>query len=338
MAATSLEVSFPCNWFLEPEAELLWENDDTEQHFMSLTQGKTVEQATYVGHRWLVRSKVGREVLADVTVVGSSGGVQHVVADGAAGSSDVRMAVLRIGRCARELAAKSCQTLLKIMRNVAEAPQNAKFRSLRVASATIAAVLDAPGALALLAAVGFEQQGTPVGGGAGAPSGVAGGAEARLILHAAAPLALVKDAIEALERLHLLLHGGHIAPTTATPTPPMSASSPSAVSHRCSACGRGIDHDLRRALAGSGEVGGWRTHTFSRQGEYRFHCGRCDVDLCGGCYDEWKKGGARAEIIHPASHSLTVVAPITTPWGGSSYGSMPAPPPVTSRNRRGAFG
>jgi hypothetical protein len=331
MAATSLVVSFPANWFLEPEAELLWVDQRSEQHYTFLTQGKTVEQTTYAGHRWMVRSKVGREVLADVTVVDAPGGVQRVVADGAAGSSDVRLAVLRIGRCARELAAKTCHTLLKLLRNVVAAPHNEKFRSLRVANATIAVLLDAPGALALLAAVGFEQQGIPVG---------AAAEDARLFLHATAPLALVKDGIEALERLHLLLHGGSIPPPTPNAAPPTAvpSSSSDAASHRCAACGRGIDHDLRRALAGSGEVGGWRTHAFSRTGEYRFHCERCDIDLCGGCYDEWKRGGNRAASIHPISHSLTVVAPITTPWGGSSYGSMPAPPPVTSRNRRGAFG
>jgi len=37
-------------------------------------------------------------------------------------------------------------------------------------------------------------------------------------------------------------------------------------------CGSGIRNDLRRQLAGSGEIGGWRTHDAVGPGEYRFHC------------------------------------------------------------------
>jgi hypothetical protein len=114
-----------------------------------------------------------------------------------------------------------------------------------------------------------------------------------------------------------------------------SSSAADAPSHTCTACGRGIENDLRRKLAGNGEVGGWRTHNVY-QGEYRFHCTACAVDLCSECYDKWKEGAP----THPQQCQLSIEAPITTPWGNSSYGVPPAPPPVNSARgrRRGPWG
>ena len=72
------------------------------------------------------------------------------------------------------------------------------------------------------------------------------------------------------------------------------------------------------------------------EGEYRFHCDRCNVDLCAACYDAWKGGDAS---VHDQAHSFTIEAPITTPWGASTYGNtMPPPPSVRQRPRRGPFG
>ena len=42
-----------------------------------------------------------------------------------------------------------------------------------------------------------------------------------------------------------------------------SSSATDAASHHCSACGKGIRNDLRRQLAGSNEIGGWRSHNLT---------------------------------------------------------------------------
>jgi len=316
----SLEVTFPCNWYFEPEADLLWVGDGSEQRYAGITQGSTVTQATYAGHRWVVRAKVSREVLADVTLVETLSGVQHVDLGGSPGITDVVRAVIRIGGCAKELVAKTSAPLLKLLTNVVQAPQQAKYRSLRAANPTIAAVLDAPGALALLGAAGFEEQIAPPGTVEAGSASASQMVETRVVLPNSAALGPVKDAVEALQRLTLLLNGGALSPPDGAPPVVAGggagASTAPEASHRCAACRRGIENDLRRALAGSGEVGGWRTHTFNAAGEYRFHCATCNVDLCSECYDRWKGGGARAEAIHPAAHALAVVAPITTPWRG----------------------
>ena len=131
---------------------------------------------------------------------------------------------------------------------------------------------------------------------------------------------------------------------------------------RCAACGSGIRNDLRRQLAGSGEIGGWRTNQWGGGGEYRFHCQKCNIDLCSSCYDRWKAGGQVAaagasssatvdvsdggggagptgSAVHSLQCSFTIEAPITNSWGSSSYGpGLPPPPPVNSRNRRGPWG
>lgn len=341
MEPITLEVSFPCNWYLEPEAELLWVGEEGEKHYIGLTQGKLVSQLTYPGHRWVVRSRGSQEVLAALTVGEPQSRLEHVVADGLVGASDVRRAVLKLGSSTRELTAKACATLLKLLANVVREPQNEKFRSLRVANPAIASVLNVPGALALLVAAGFEQESPSSGRGQTRKSFSDENSEERLCMPLQTPLAHAKDVLEALARLQILLQGGQLSPNAAQRSVAphnQAVSSSMAASHSCSACRCGIENDLRRVIAGSREVGGWRTHNFNLSGEYRFHCARCDVDLCGGCYDKWKKGDAPAQAIHPLSHDLSVIAPITTPWGGSSYGALPAPPPLTSRNRRGPFG
>ena len=32
------------------------------------------------------------------------------------------------------------------------------------------------------------------------------------------------------------------------------------------------------------------------QGEYRYHCSACDTNLCGSCYDQWKRGEVRVRL------------------------------------------
>ena len=205
-------------------------------------------------------------------------------------------------------------------------PAEPKFRSLKASNPSLQAASDLPGVLALLLASGFEEQIVE--------------SEPRLVLRSDHSLAPVQDAIAQMRRLDALLRGlpppgESLASMNAAAATARAASSASAQpSHRCAACGGGIHNDLRAALRGNGEVGGWRTHDHVGQGEYRFHCARCDVDLCAKCYDAWKGGAA----VHPHECQLSIEAPITTPWGGSSYGAPPAPPPVTSRNRRGPWG
>ena len=63
-----------------------------------------------------------------------------------------------------------------------------------------------------------------------------------------------------------------------------SSAATAEASHRCGHCRAGIHNDLRRQLAGSGEIGGWRTHGAVGPGEYRFHCAKCKYDECGDCH------------------------------------------------------
>ena len=184
----------------------------------------------------------------------------------------------------------------------------------------------------------------------------------------ARPLAPVQAAMAQLERLDCLLkglpppkeslasmqQGYQSASTAAAAAASASADEPS---HKCDSCGRGIENDLRRKMAGSGEIGGWRNHSWNGEGaEYRFHCSKCNVDLCSKCYDLWKAGGTTPAAggsgssggsggggggggrVHPAECTFTIEAPITTPWGGNNYGPPPAPPPYNPGRRRGPWG
>ena len=51
--------------------------------------------------------------------------------------------------------------------------------------------------------------------------------------------------------------------TAAASSAASSSSAADAASHHCSACGKGIRNDLRRQLAGSNEIGGWRSHNLT---------------------------------------------------------------------------
>jgi len=83
------------------------------------------------------------------------------------------------------------------------------------------------------------------------------------VLAAARPVAPLGDAVAQLERLHALLHDrppppeslGSMQLSAATASAPSSSSSDAAEpSHRCAKCAGAIHNDLRRAMAGSGEV------------------------------------------------------------------------------------
>jgi hypothetical protein len=234
-----------------------------------------------------------------------------------------------MGRAPRELLLKAVSVLLKLLENVARAPSEVKYRTLRVSNRTINAMLDVPGVLALLGYAGFEQSDSE-----------------RLSLDTARPLAPLEDALGQMRRMHALLHGLPPPPeslnslragSAAASTAVASSSAADEPSHRCSMCHAGIQNDLRRQMAGNGEIGGWRTHSYIGGGEFRYHCGACNRDLCAKCYDKWKAGD---DSVHPPEHagSIEIIAPITTPWGSNGYGVPPAPPPVTSRNRRGPWG
>jgi|EP00908_Phaeocystis_cordata_P006770 hypothetical protein len=331
----TLELHYPSNWAYEGEVDVLYcdPNNGAETSYGRLSQGQVMVRETYPGHRWVVRESTSRELLMNI-VASRPGAGPHTVTIGSDGGLDpLKAAIWRMGRAPREVLLKANGVLLKLLQNILGNAAEPKYRSLRAANPAIAATIDVPGVIALLTCCGFEQT---------VESG-----EARLALAPGRPLPPLQDAVAQLQRLHNLMHGlppppeslssmQQTASATAASSSAASSSAAAEPSHRCSACGGGIQNDLRRALAGSNEIGGWRSHNSFMQGEYRFHCETCNKDLCAKCYDQWKGGAAG---VHPLQHSLSIVAPIENAWGGSSYGnSMPAPPPVTSRNRRGPFG
>tara|TARA_B110001452_G_scaffold265469_1_gene270175 strand:+ start:101 stop:1102 length:1002 start_codon:yes stop_codon:yes gene_type:complete len=325
-----MELHYPNNWAYEGEVEVLYAdpNSGAETSYGRLAQGQTMARETFPGHRWVVREAASREMLMSVVARPTGTPQPQLVTVGSDGGLDpLKAAVWRMGRAPREVLLKANGVLLKLMQNLINNPAEAKFRSLRAANASIAATIDVPGVIALLMCSGFEQ--------------VVDGGEARLVLAQGRPLAPLQDAVTQLQRLHALLHG--LPPPSeslssmqqAAASSAAASSSAAAPSHRCSCCGGGINNDLRRQLAGSGEVGGWRNHNSFMAGEYRFHCEACNKDLCAKCYDKWKDGAAG---VHDLQHSISIIAPIENSWGGSNYGPPPAPPSVNQRPRRGPFG
>lgn len=338
MASTNetvtLEVSFPPNWYHEAEAELLWVDSASgaESSYGAITQAAHNEQATFVGHHWRARGKVSRELLGDtvVAVVAPGAPPHQLVAGGAPPqhASPSRAAGWCMGRAAREPLAHAVPTLLRVVCNATQS-NDPKFRTLRMANAAVAAVLELPGALALLGAAGFSQEGGALGG------------EARLVLPAAAARAPLLDASDVLERIQALLRGGSLTRAPESPAPP--APKEKSASHHCAACRRGINNDVRRGWQTAGETWVSGRDNWELEGEYRYHCDTCDIDLCSACYDAWKgeagSSSSSAEPeVHAASHPFSIVPPRKRA-GGGGYGSAPAPPPRrTGASRRGAWG
>lgn len=352
----TMELHFPSNWACEGSADVLYldATTSTEHSYGTLSQGgMPMVRETYPGHTWIVRESVSRELLMSVVASAPAGGGPQIVSIGSIETLDpLKASVFSLGKAQREPLLKTVKLLSKVLTNVLKAPSDERFRSLRAANEKIAAALDVPGALALLGCAGFEQS-------------FANG-EVKLVLPMSRPLAPIENAAAQLKRLDALLRGlpppaetmvsmQATAAATAAANSAASAAAHEKPSHRCSACGSGIENDLRRKLSGSGEIGGWRTNQWGGGGEYRFHCARCNVDLCSSCYDKWKLGrgaaaggsmrdvsdssGAVGAVIHPLECSITIEAPITNIWGGSSYGpGLPPPPPVNRHNRRGPWG
>ena len=358
MAAMTLVLHFPSNWAFEGSVDVLYiEPGGAERSYGTLVQGGTRTQQTYAGHRWAIRESASRELLMTVVAAAAAVTDQVVTIGSDPGVDPLKAAVWRMGTAPHEPLLQAVGTLTRVLGNVLADPAEDKYRSLRAANPKVSASLDVPGVLALLGCAGFEQT-------------IDEGGEARLVLLAGRPATGVQDAAAQLKRLDALLRGLPPPPEslasmqqsqTAAAAAASGASGASAgPSHRCASCGSGIDNDLRAKMRGSGEVGGWRTHDAIGPGEYRFHCPKCNVDLCSKCFDEWKAAaasssrgaasssssssattasGRSARSIHPLECTLTIEAPITTPWGASSYGNaMPPPPPVSSRNRRGPWG
>jgi hypothetical protein len=336
MAKLVVEFHFPSNWSAEGSVDVLYSDplSGGETSYGTLTQGATKRQETYEGHLWLLREAVSRELLLSIVARKPEGGgdMPMLVTVGytaeVLNTNPLRAAVWRMGQAPREPLLKASSLLLRILSNIVASPSEPKYRSVKASNASLAVALDLPGVLALLSYVGFEQ--------------VVDGGEPRLALGSDRPIGPVHDAAAQMRRLDALLRGlpppGESLASMQHAMAALAAASSSAAdapSHTCGACGRGIENDLRRKLAGSGEIGGWRTHNVYN-GEYRFHCKACGVDLCSECYDKWKEGAP----THSQQCQLSIEAPITTPWGGSSYGVPPAPPPVNSARgrRRGPWG
>jgi len=264
----TLELHYPVNWAYEGEVDVLYSDGSGEMSYGRLAQGQTMSRDTYPGHQWVVREAASRELLMSIVAArpaGSATQPQCITIGSDGGLDPLKAAVWRMGRAPREPLLKATDVLLKLLRNVLGSPAEPKFRSLRVGNTAIAAAVDVPGAIALLTGCGFEQ------------SDDAG--EARLVLAATRPLPPLQDAVAQLQRLHHLMHGLPPPPESlssmhATSAASASSSSSAAVdaSHRCAACGSGIRNDLRRQLAGSNEIGGWRNHNSFMHGEYRYHC------------------------------------------------------------------
>jgi len=330
-ALLTMEMHFPSNWSAEGSVDVVYldTSSGAESSYGSLAQGATMNRETYEGHRWLLREATSRELLMSVVARFTDGRpFQHIIVQ--SDSADpLKSALWRMGQSPRELLLPTCELLLKVMSNIVSHPAEPKFRSLKASNASMSAALNLPGVLALLTSVGFEQQ-------------VVDSEPPRLTLAPARPMAPVSDALALLKRLDALLKGLSLPreslssmQATQQATQAASSSANDAPSHHCHHCRKGIENDLRRKLAGSGEIGGWRTHGAVGNGEYRFHCDRCNVDLCAECYDKYKEG----HPTHDQGHRLEIIAPITNSWGGTSYGpGPPAPPPPGSRPRRGPWG
>ena len=356
MALMNLELHYATNWAYEGQVDVLYVDTGTggEKSYGQLAQGSYMTRETYAGHTWNVREVGSRELLMSVVAKPNPAGGPQIVQIGSEASLDpLKAAVWRMGRAPREPLLAAVGTLSRILTNVIKNPDEAKYRSLKATNAKVAAALDVPGTLALLGSAGFEQ------------SYVDG--EPRLVLPSGRPTAPIEAANAQLTRLDCLLTGkpppteslasmqaSHQATTNAQSS--ANAAAASEPSHRCSACGKGINNDLRKQLAaGSNEIGGWRSHQWNGGGEYRFHCSKCNVDLCSICYDKWKAGnnhassssaaidisdgggggGVGGSSIHPLTCQFTIEAPIETHWGNTP---RPPPPPVNSRNRRGPWG
>ncbi|KAL1507946.1 hypothetical protein AB1Y20_007550 [Prymnesium parvum] len=332
-SVVTLEFHFPSSWAFEGTVDVLWCDRGNEVSYGRLSQGSSMPRDTYEGHTWLVREAISREVVCAVVArrPDAPGRPQLVTIGAHDGSDPLRTAVCALGRAPHELLVQSVPVLSKLLENICRAPHEPKYRTLRLSNPTIRNTLETPGALALLRFSGFEER--PECG--------------QLALEAATPLRNLEDSLAQLQRMRALLqglpppkeslHSLRTGVDAANASSSTSNGRPDEPSHRCSKCSKGIHNDLRRALAGNGEVGGWRSHDFVGTGEFRYHCGACDQDLCSACYDMYKAGNTR---VHPPEHfgSIEIVAPITTPWGGNGYGVPPAPPPYNPRNRRGPWG
>ena len=334
----SLELHYPSNWAYEGTVDILYVDGASEKSYGTLVQGGTHTQQTFPGHRWHVRERTSRELLAVITAerpaAGGAGMPQVVTIGGAdAGERDpLRAALWQMGKSPHERLLPAVATLNKIVSNVLKEPSQPKFRSLRAANDKVAAALNVPGALAFLGCAGFEQ--SYVDGEARLASPRAARRRpSRQRPRSCAGSTRCSGLPPPAESLSSMQASAASASTAASAAASAAAEQPS---HRCASCGRGIENDLRRKLAGSGEIGGWRSHAWNGEGaEYRFHCGRCGVDLCSQCYDKWKGGDA---AVHGLSCSFAIEAPITTAWGGSNYGPPPAPPAYNPSRRRGPWG
>uniref|UniRef100_A0A7S4B2L3 PUB domain-containing protein n=1 Tax=Chrysotila carterae TaxID=13221 RepID=A0A7S4B2L3_CHRCT len=300
MAADDLLVTmrfvFPRNQALEQRAQLLWCDDSgarREQFYADIAQGGELEQLSHQGHRWVLREAASRELLLSVTArlpAGGGGSVQYIViaADGGAVTDPLRAALWRMGTSPREHLTVVCPTLLKLVNNILSKPQEPKYRSIRMANPSIGPLFRVDGCAELLRLAGFKECTDSEG-------------EKRLVCEEGTCLSSMEDAAVQLKRLHALIIGLPPPPETlrsmqqsataaASSVAAASADATAQPSHRCHKCKAGIDNDLRRQMAGSGEVGGWRSHGYIGPGEYRFHCDECNVDLCSKCYDKWKNG------------------------------------------------
>jgi hypothetical protein len=214
--------------------------------------------------------------------------------------------------------------LLKLLTNIHERPADQAIRSVRRSNPTIAKLLGLPLAAAVLGAVGFEAVVDAQGAGAHERSELLTLTAGRTVdLATLLALGRLDRCLKGLEGIAQPGEGADAAQATGDGR-----------SHTCSACGCGIQNDVRVGRR-HGAVEGWRGHEWNAQGEFRYHCDACSTDLCAGCYDRWKGGD---EATHPLAHALQVVPPIKTPWGANGYGAAPAPPPLSARPRRGAFG
>ena len=322
-ALMRVEFTFPSNWCYEGTVDLLYVDPGTnmETSYGVLAQNTTRVQETYEGHCWLLREQASRELLMSIVARRPPAGqdAQHVTVR--SDSADpVRAALWRMGQAAREPLLKACGLLLKILANISDNPNEPKFRNIKCSNVAMVAALDIPGVLSLLSHLGFEQ------------SLVDG--DARMILSPEGGMQAVRDALGQLRRLDALLRGlpppseslSSMQATQAAQNAAQASSSHATPSHQCSACGCGIENDLRRKLAGSGEIGGWRTHDFAGGGEYRFHCSTCDKDLCSKCYDQWK-AGAPTHPQHCQARALIVITPpspyLTVPYQRRIYCTAP---------------
>lgn len=121
----------------------------------------------------------------------------------------LRASLWTLGTCPRELLLKTLRLLIKILINISDCPEEAKYRSLRPSNPMVKGVVDTPGALPLLHFVGFVRGRGEVGGEE---------EEEMLVLPPSSPMGPLEDALAQLRRVDALVSRANVPSLPPYPT------------------------------------------------------------------------------------------------------------------------